>query len=46
VKEGGRPADQVAGVRFLRQDAERALFEAGSGRYSFSSALPRSFSTP
>ena len=46
VKEGGRPADQVAGVRFLRQDAERALFEVGSGRYSFSSALPRSFSTP
>jgi hypothetical protein len=46
VKEGGRPAGQVAGVRFLRQDGDRALFEVGSGRYCFSSTLPPSFSMP
>jgi hypothetical protein len=43
VKEDGRPAGQAAGVRFLRREGDRALFDVGSGRYSFSSTLPRSF---
>jgi hypothetical protein len=37
VQEGGRPARQAPGVRFLRRDSDRSLFEVGSGRYSFSS---------
>ncbi len=35
VREGGRPAARSEGVRFLRVEAGAAVFEIGSGRYSF-----------
>lgn len=37
VQESGVPARQAAGVRFLRMQNGRAVFEIGSGRYSFRS---------
>jgi alpha-L-rhamnosidase len=42
VTEGGRPAGEARGVRFLRMDGPSAVFEVGSGRYEFaaSSATP------
>jgi len=36
VMEGGVPAARAGGVRFLRRDADAAVFEAVSGRYEFS----------
>ncbi|HEX2988650.1 MAG TPA: family 78 glycoside hydrolase catalytic domain [Chloroflexota bacterium] len=43
VAEGGRPAKGATGVRFLRMEDGRAIFEVGSGRYLFTSQvdLPR-----
>ncbi len=38
VTEGGKPASDAPGVKFLRQDGDRAVFEIGSGHYSFQSA--------
>ena len=35
VRESGRPAAKSEGVRFLRVEAGAAVFEIGSGRYSF-----------
>ncbi|WP_218835669.1 family 78 glycoside hydrolase catalytic domain [Streptomyces sp. SA15] len=35
VTEGGRPADAAKGVRFLRMEDGAAVFEVGSGSYSF-----------
>ncbi|MGC4977939.1 family 78 glycoside hydrolase catalytic domain [Streptomyces sp. DT199] len=35
VTEGGRPADQAKGVRFLRMEDEAAVFQVGSGTYDF-----------
>ncbi|MHA5052185.1 family 78 glycoside hydrolase catalytic domain [Streptomyces sp. SD15] len=35
VTEGGRPADAAKGVRFLRMEDGTAVFEVGSGSYSF-----------
>ncbi len=35
VTEGGRPADTVKGVRFLRMEKGAAVFEVGSGSYGF-----------
>ncbi|MFG2053164.1 family 78 glycoside hydrolase catalytic domain [Micromonospora sp. NPDC048930] len=35
VTEGGRPADEADGVRFVRMDGAVAVFEIGSGSYSF-----------
>jgi alpha-L-rhamnosidase len=40
VKEGGWPAVEAEGVRFLRAEGGAAVFEIGSGRYLFASALP------
>ncbi len=37
VTEGGRPAAEADGVRFLRYENDRAQFEVGSGTYSFTS---------
>ncbi|HEY5912841.1 MAG TPA: family 78 glycoside hydrolase catalytic domain [Verrucomicrobiae bacterium] len=37
VRESGKPAEQVASVKFLRQDAGTAVFEVGSGHYVFDS---------
>jgi alpha-L-rhamnosidase len=38
VKEGEQPATQARGVKFLRLDGNRALFEVESGDYEFSVA--------
>jgi hypothetical protein len=37
--EGGLPAQRSAGVTFLRQEADRAVFEVGSGQYRFESRV-------
>ncbi len=39
VKEGRHPAAQSPGVKFLRSENERAVYEVGSGEYVFRSAL-------
>jgi len=36
VSEGGGPADQAPGVRFLRRAEGRVIYELGSGVYAFS----------
>jgi len=38
VTEGGRPAAQAAGVKFLRAEAGAAVYEVGSGTYQFGAA--------
>jgi alpha-L-rhamnosidase len=35
VTEGGRPATQSAGLKFLRMDGGAAVFDAASGSYRF-----------
>lgn len=37
VKESGRMASGQLGVKFLRSEGERVLFEVGSGKYEFAS---------
>jgi len=37
VSENGKPASQAQGVKFLRQEGGRAVFEIGSGQYAFES---------
>lgn len=37
VSEGGRPAAQSPGLKFLRTDTSFVVFEAGSGTYKFQS---------
>jgi alpha-L-rhamnosidase len=37
VKEGAKAATASEGVRFLRMEEGRALFEVGSGEYAFES---------
>lgn len=37
VSENGKPASQAPGVKFLRQEGGRAVFEIGSGQYAFES---------
>jgi alpha-L-rhamnosidase len=37
VTEGGQPAADVKGVRFVRMDGDRAVFEVVSGDYHFRS---------
>ena len=39
VTESGVPAVQSEGVKFLRMDEGRAVFEVASGRYAFSAVL-------
>jgi alpha-L-rhamnosidase len=41
VTENGMQATQAQGVRFLRQEGERAVFEVGSGQYAFQSRMTR-----
>ncbi len=36
VREGGKPAGEAAGVRFLRHENGRAVYQLGSGSYVFS----------
>jgi alpha-L-rhamnosidase len=38
VSEGGRPAAEAPGVRFLRLGEGAAVYEVGSGRYRFLAA--------
>ena len=35
VKEGGRPVKESRGVKFLRQQNDRAVFAVESGAYEF-----------
>jgi len=39
VMEGGHPATQSTGVRFIRQDGAYLLYQVGSGEYMFQSTL-------
>jgi alpha-L-rhamnosidase len=39
IKEGGKPAADAEGARFLRAEDGRALFEVGSGTYHFTAPL-------
>ncbi|WP_342648385.1 family 78 glycoside hydrolase catalytic domain [Mucilaginibacter sp. CSA2-8R] len=39
VTEGGRKAATAEGLKFVKMDGSMAVFEAGSGNYSFKSAL-------
>ena len=40
VTESGKPAARAEGVRFLRSEGGAAVYEIGSGRYSFIAKLP------
>ncbi len=42
VKESGNAATGSAGVSFLRQEADHAVFSVGSGHYRFTAPLPKS----
>lgn len=46
VLESGLPAASAPGVKFLRMEAGAAVFEAGSGKYSFVSKNGKSNITP
>lgn len=37
VREGGQAVDRVDGVKFLRHEKDYAVFEVGSGQYTFTS---------
>jgi alpha-L-rhamnosidase len=39
VTEGGKPAAEATGVKFLRVEAAAAVFEVGSGRYVFAAPV-------
>ncbi|MDT0677181.1 glycoside hydrolase family 78 protein [Autumnicola musiva] len=39
VKEGGESIFSVKGIKFMRMESGRAIFEVGSGKYSFTSNL-------
>ena len=39
VREGGKPAGQTAGVRFVRMEDQRAVYEVGSGTYHFTGPI-------
>ena len=39
VRESGLPAARAHGVRFIRMDSGRAVFEVGSGDYAFDASL-------
>ncbi|MCX6878132.1 MAG: family 78 glycoside hydrolase catalytic domain [Verrucomicrobia bacterium] len=39
VTESGKPADQAAGVKFLRMESNAAIYAVGSGSYQFQSIL-------
>jgi len=41
VLESGKPAIEARGVTFLRQEGDEAVFEIGSGNYSFASTSPQ-----
>jgi alpha-L-rhamnosidase len=39
VKEGGIPASKAQGIRFVKTEGERVLFEIGSGDYNFTAKV-------
>jgi alpha-L-rhamnosidase len=39
VTEGGKPAGESPGVKFLRREEGRAIYAVGAGRYAFTSTL-------
>ncbi|MGG1636212.1 family 78 glycoside hydrolase catalytic domain [Paenibacillus sp. NRS-1760] len=39
VSEGGQPAEEAAGVKFLRMEGDKAVYSVGSGAYSFASTM-------
>ena len=39
VRESGTPAEKAKGVRFIKSDGGRALFEIGAGSYRFTAPL-------
>jgi alpha-L-rhamnosidase len=39
IKEDGKPAGDAAGIKFLRVEDGRTLFEVGSGTYHFTAPL-------
>jgi alpha-L-rhamnosidase len=39
ITEGGKPVREVAGIKLLRHEDNRAVFEIGSGRYRFATIL-------
>jgi alpha-L-rhamnosidase len=39
VTEGGKEASSASGIRFIRMEGDRAVFEIGSGDYSFISEM-------
>jgi len=39
ITESGRTMDKAEGVKFLRQDQDKAMFEVGSGTYKFASEI-------
>jgi alpha-L-rhamnosidase len=39
ITESGKPASKAKGVKFLRMEANAAVYEAGSGTYHFESKL-------
>jgi alpha-L-rhamnosidase len=39
VREGGKPTPEAAGVKFLRVEDGRTLFEVGSGTYHFTAPM-------
>jgi alpha-L-rhamnosidase len=40
VREGGQPASAAPGIKFVRMDGGTAVYEIGSGSYSFTSEMP------
>lgn len=39
ITESGKSVEQATGVKFLRQEADKAVFEVGSGTYKFASEI-------
>ncbi|SDT43572.1 Ig-like domain (group 2) [Paenibacillaceae bacterium GAS479] len=42
VSEGGKPAVEAEGVKFLRMEGGKAVYSVGSGNYSFASTMAES----
>lgn len=40
VRESGKPAAKAAGVKFLRHESGKAVFEVGAGQYAFTAPRP------
>jgi len=46
VTESGKPAAQIGGVKFLRMENDRAVFEIESGAYTFGSSFEERTAPP